>query len=99
MDFINNNKIPFVTTFLSIDIIDNSNPYYQGRIGVVGERCGNFTIQNCDLLIILGSRLSNTVVGYNTKTISRESYKIVVDIDKFEHQKNNINIDYFIIVI
>jgi acetolactate synthase-1/2/3 large subunit len=95
LDFINNNKIPFVTTFLSIDIIDNSNPYYQGRIGVLGERCGNFTIQNCDLLIILGSRLSNTIVGYNTKTFSRESYKVVVDIDKFEHEKNNINIDYF----
>lgn len=94
--FIEKWQIPFVTTFLSVDILPDSHPLYQGRIGVVGERCGNFTVNNCDLLIVLGSRLASSVTGYNPQTFSRDSYRVVVDIDENEHSKEGITINEFI---
>lgn len=95
-NFIERHQIPFVATFLSVDILPDDHPLYQGRIGVVGERCGNFTVSNCDCLIVLGSRLASTVVGYVPEWFARGAFKIVVDIDSNEHQKKSIHIDSFL---
>lgn len=95
-EFIEKWNLPFVTTFLSVDVISDEHPLYQGRIGVVGERCGNFSVSNCDCLIVLGCRLAAAVVGYNPQWFAREAYKVVVDIDANEHKKESVKIDNFI---
>ena len=86
-------QIPVVASWLGKDIINNNNPLYVGDIGILGERPANFAIQKCDLLIVLGCRLTITQIGYDYKNFSKESYKIMVDIDNNEIEKKIINID------
>lgn len=89
-------KIPVVTTFNAVDLIESDDPYFVGRVGVKGTRAGNFAMQNCDLLLVLGSRLPVPATGYNYKTFARDAKVIVVDIDREEHSKNTVRIDKFI---
>ena len=86
-------QIPVVASWLGKDIVNNSNPLYFGDIGILGERFANFAIQKCDLLIVLGCRLTITQIGYDYANFSKESYKIMVDIDNNEIEKKIINID------
>ena len=86
-------QIPVVVSWLAKDVINNDHPLYFGDIGILGERFANFAIQKCDLLICLGCRLTIPQIGYDTAGFSRESYKIMVDIDNSELEKKIINID------
>ena len=95
-EYVKEAKIPVVTTYNSVDLIESDDPYFVGRVGVKGTRAGNFAMQNCDLLLVLGSRLPVPVSGYNYKTFARDAKVIVVDIDKQEHSKNTVKIDKFI---
>lgn len=86
-------KIPVVTCWDSIDLIETDNEYYVGRAGTMGDRAGNFAVQNSDLLICIGSRLSIYQVGYNVNTWAREAYVVDVDIDSEELKKPTIRVD------
>ncbi|MCM1244480.1 MAG: thiamine pyrophosphate-binding protein [Roseburia sp.] len=86
-------NIPVVTGWNSIDLIEDKHPLYVGRGGIMGDRAGNFAIQNSDLVLSLGSRLSIRQVGYNFKTWAREAYTIVVDVDAEELKKPTIHVD------
>ncbi|MCK4994833.1 MAG: thiamine pyrophosphate-binding protein [Candidatus Omnitrophica bacterium] len=89
-------KIPIVTTYLGIDIIDSNHPQYVGRIGIKGDRAGNLATQNSDLLIIIGTSLPVAEIGYEYKQFAREAKKVVVDIDTSSHKKKTIDIDLLI---
>jgi len=93
-EIVNKTKIPLLTAWNAHDIIEDNFKYYFGRPGTVGDRPGNLIIQNSDLLLILGTRLNIRQIGYNWKTFARESYKIMVDIDKNEMEKHTLKIDY-----
>lgn len=84
---VNELKIPVVTTFNGMDILKNDNPYYIGRIGTIGQRAGNFALQNADLILCLGTRNNIRQVSYNWENFAKNAYKIVVDIDKAELDK------------
>ena len=87
-------NIPFVVSWSGFDLLPHNHPLFIGDIGVYGSRKGNFAVQNCDLLISIGSRLDTRQTGGNLKTFSRNSYKVMVDIDHDEVYKNRgINID------
>lgn len=85
--------IPVVTGWNAHDVIWDSHPLYAGRPGTIGDRPGNFVVQNADLLLILGSRLNIRQVSYNWKSFAREAYKIWVDIDPLELSKPNVKPD------
>lgn len=85
--------IPVVTGADSIDCIYDEHPLYIGKGGSVGDRPGNFAIQNSDLLLSLGSRLSFRQIGYRFDTWAREAFIIVNDIDAEELKKPTIHID------
>lgn len=87
-------QIPVVTAWNAHDLIENDNNFYVGRPGTVGDRAGNFAVQNSDLLLILGSRLNIRQIGYNYKTFAREAYKIMVDVDELELKKPTLEIDF-----
>ena len=76
-------NIPVVTGFDSVDLIETDNPLFVGKGGLFGDRPGNWAIQNSDLVLSVGSRLSVRQVGYNKKTWAREAFVIMVDIDKY----------------
>jgi len=85
--------IPVISSWTSSDLIPTDHEYYVGRSGIMGDRAGNFTVQNADLLLILGSRMSIPQVGYNFKTFARAAKRIVVDIDQKELEKPSIKAD------
>ena len=80
-------KIPTVSTFNGFDVLQDDNPYYIGRIGTIGQRAGNFALQNADLVLCLGTRNNIRQVSYNWENFAKNAYKIVVDIDKAELNK------------
>ena len=86
-------KIPVVTGWVSIDLMDTDNPYYCGRAGIMGDRAGNFAVQNSDLVLAIGNRLSVYQVGYQIDLWAREAYIIDVDIDAEELKKPTIRVD------
>lgn len=86
-------NIPVATGWDSIDCIWDDHPLYTGRAGIMGDRPGNFAIQNSDVLLSVGSRLSIRQVGYNFKSWARCAKKIVVDVDSEELKKKTVNPD------
>ncbi len=85
--------IPVVTCWDSIDAIEDENPLYVGRGGIMGDRPGNFAVQNADLVLAVGNRLSIRQVGYSWKTWAREAYVIMVDIDPAELKKTTLHVE------
>jgi acetolactate synthase-1/2/3 large subunit len=85
--------IPVATCWDSIDAIEDENPLYVGRGGIMGDRAGNFVVQNADLVLAVGNRLSIRQVGYNWATWAREAYVIDVDVDPAELKKTTIHVE------
>ena len=85
-------QIP-VTTAWTHDIISSSDPLFCGRPGTIGERAGNFTIQNADVLLVLGSRLNVRQISYNWNSFASNAFKIQVDIDTAELKKPTVQPD------
>ena len=77
--FIKKFNIPTVSSWLGIDILEYDNPNYFGRPGLYGQRCANFVLQNCDLLIVIGNRLSLPQTGYNIKNFCPNAYIVRID--------------------
>ena len=88
--FLKKTNIPFLSTWNASDIVPSDHKLYFGRPGLFGNRIANFVIQSCDLLIIIGSRLSVPITGYQMKNFSPLSKKIFIDVDKKELIKRNI---------
>jgi acetolactate synthase-1/2/3 large subunit len=85
--------VPVVTCWNSIDLLWDAHELYTGRGGMMGDRAGNFAVQNSDLLIAVGNRLSIRQVGYRWDTTARAAYQIMVDIDPPELRKPTLRID------
>lgn len=94
--FLETNQIPVVASRLGIDLLPSAHPLFIGRIGNKGDRAGNLAVQNADLVISLGSRLSVSSTGHEYENFAREAKIVIVDIDPVEHQKNTIRIDLFV---
>ena len=86
-------NIPVVVGWNGPDIIPTEDPLYAGRPGGRGDRPGNLSVQNADLILSIGSRLNIRQVGYNFKTWARDAYVIVNDIDVEELKKPSVHCD------
>lgn len=86
-------NIPIVTYWNSVDLIEDEYPLYCGRAGNMGDRPGNWAIQNADLILAVGTRISIRQVGYNWKTWAREAEVIMVDIDQAELKKPTLHVE------
>jgi acetolactate synthase-1/2/3 large subunit len=94
--FINNYNIPTVLSWSAVDLLSTDHSNNFGRPGVQGQRAANFIVQNSDLIIVLGSRLSLLQTGYSRKDFAPNAEIIHVDIDPTETRKfkgKNYNID------
>lgn len=79
--------IPVVSSFNGCDLITTNNPLYIGRVGTIGDRAGNFALQNSDLLLCVGTRNNIRQISYNWQSFARNAKKVVVDIDSAELKK------------
>lgn len=96
--FLKTTNLPLVYSASASDIYGTSNQLSIGSVGIMGcSRAANFTIQNSDFVLVLGSRLSPMTTGSEYCKFARDAKIAVVDIDKVEHSKNTINIDRLII--
>ena len=86
-------NIPVVTYWNAIDLIEDDHPLYVGRAGNMGDRPGNWAIQNADLILAVGTRISIRQVGYNWKTWARAAEVIMVDIDQAELKKPTLHVE------
>lgn len=86
-------NIPVVTGWDNIDMMADADPLYVGRGGIMGDRPGNFAVQNADLVLAVGNRLSIRQVGYSWKTWAREAFVIMVDVDAEELKKPTLHVE------
>ncbi len=94
LEVANKLQIPVVTGWNSIDLIADTHPLYAGRAGIMGDRAGNWAVQNSDVLLSVGSRLSIRQTGYSWDTWAKNAYTIVEDIDPQELKKPSIHVDF-----
>jgi acetolactate synthase-1/2/3 large subunit len=90
LDLVQRWRIPVVTAWNAHDVIWDEHPLYAGRPGTIGDRAGNFAVQNSDLLLVLGSRLNIRQVGYAWKSFARAAFKIWIDADEAELRKPTV---------
>ena len=95
--FLDKTQIPVVTTFNGFDLLPSEDPLFAGRIGTVGQRAGNFVLQNADVILFMGTRNNIRQVSYNWENFAKNAKKIVVDIDAAELQKPTIRPDVAIL--
>jgi len=88
--FVNNVKIPVMTSRLGMDLIDHQHPLFVGRPGTYGDRASNFTIQNSDLFLSIGCRLAIGLVSYQYENFAQHAKKIIIDIDEKELTKPSV---------
>lgn len=88
-----NTGIPIVTCWNSIDLIPTEDVCYAGRAGLMGDRAGNFAVQNSDLVIAIGARLCVYQTGYCVESWARAAKVAVVDIDREELKKPTFRVD------
>ena len=85
--------IPVVTGFNAHDLLATDHAVYVGRQGTIGDRAGNFAVQNADYLLILGCRLNIRQVSYAWQHFARGATKVMVDVDAAELAKPTLAID------
>jgi acetolactate synthase-1/2/3 large subunit len=90
-------EIPTVFTRPSVDLLPYQHELHFGVVSAAAaNRYANFIIQNSDLIISVGSRLSIETTGPEQKDFGREAKIIVVDIDSIEHKKNGVTVSKYI---
>lgn len=94
--FVEEYRVPVVASRLGIDLLPSDHPLFIGRIGTKGDRAGNFAVQNADLVLAIGSRLSVSTTGHEYDKFARDAKIVVVDVDPVEHRKNTVRIDRFV---
>lgn len=88
--FINKHKVPYVVSYFGSDLGDD----YVGKVGILANRPGNFAIQNADLILCLGCRLSKSITGYKRELFAREAKVVYIDIDESEFMiRKNVDIE------
>ncbi len=86
-------QLPVATAFNAHDLLEDDHPCLVGRPGTVGDRSGNFAVQNADLVVVLGCRLNIRQIGYNWDAWAPAAKKVMVDVDPLELAKPTLAID------
>ncbi|MBI4002393.1 MAG: thiamine pyrophosphate-binding protein, partial [Nitrospira defluvii] len=91
-------NVPCFPTWNALDVITSDYENYGGRVGTYGGAGRNFGIQNSDLLLSIGSRISGRITGGNVQSFARQAKKYLVEIDpamvqrKFQQVPFDVNI-------
>ncbi|HEY3332083.1 MAG TPA: thiamine pyrophosphate-binding protein [Capsulimonadaceae bacterium] len=85
--------VPIVTAWNAHDLVPSGHPYYIGRPGTVGDRAGNFAVQNADFVLVLGCRLNIRQISYGWTNFAKGAFVALVDIDAAELNKPTVKPD------
>ncbi|MDP2741608.1 MAG: thiamine pyrophosphate-binding protein [bacterium] len=92
-EFIEKTKINVVSAMSGTDLVNNDYPYYLGEQGLSGVETANYAVDNCDLLLIVGTRMQIRNTSFEYKKFAENAVKIMIDIDKAELYKRTLKID------
>jgi len=73
-----------VPSWAAMDMFPCDHPLLVGGFGTHGTRYGNFAVQNADLVLAIGARLSTRETGSPLSSWAREAKTIIVDVDHAE---------------
>ena len=90
IQFIESTGIPCVPSWAALDLIPHDHPLFVSQFGVYGSRAGNYTVQNADLIIAIGTRLDGRMTG--AKGFAPKAKLVVVDLDAAEIEKNKVDV-------
>ena len=79
--------VPVCDSLMGKGAFDGTDKRYMGMIGMHGTKTANFSVTECDLLVVLGARFSDRVTG-NTKSFAKRAKILHIDIDPAEINKN-----------
>ena len=85
--------VPLMTTWNGMDRLDSSEPLFFGRPNTWGQRYANVLVQQCDLLVALGTRLGLQQTGFNWQEFARAAKVVQVEIDPAELEKGHPRVD------
>lgn len=85
--FVKKVDAPVTDTLMGKGAFDGENPYYVGMLGMHGTKTANLSVTECDLLIAVGSRFSDRVLG-NAKKFASKAKILHIDVDPAEVNKN-----------
>jgi acetolactate synthase-1/2/3 large subunit len=74
--------VPTVVTWNGLDKVTSDRPEYAGVVGTYGGPGANKAVQNCDLLIAVGTRISGRITGGMPENFAPKAKKYIIDIDK-----------------
>ena len=80
-------NLPVLLTWGAMDLMARDDELNMGGLGVCGPRAGNFAAQNSDLVIAIGTRLSQMITGGKQNLFAPKAKKIMIDIDAEELKK------------
>ena len=86
-------QVPIVGGALQADIMFNEHPLYYGMSGNVGPRCGNFILQNADLILVIGNSLSFKQTGFKQEAFAKKAKILMIDIEEDEAKKPGLHVD------
>ena len=86
-DFLKHIEVPLVQTWAGLDLVPHDWKYRVGTFGVYGSRLGNFVVQHADLVICLGTRLSQSLTGGVLNDFAPNAQIVMVDADQGEMDK------------
>ena len=78
---------PVCDTLMGKGVMDGNDPHYTGMVGMHGTKTSNFGVTASDLLIVVGGRFSDRVIG-NAKKFANDAKIIHIDVDAAEINKN-----------
>ena len=90
--FVETHQLPFVTARNANDMVRSDHALYVGRPGTFAQRGPNFAVQNADVYLAVGTRLSLPQTGYNSKDFARHAKRVMVDIDRCELNKPTLDL-------
>ncbi|MCI5951870.1 MAG: biosynthetic-type acetolactate synthase large subunit [Anaerostipes sp.] len=85
--FVEKVNAPVCDTLMGKGAFNGTHPLYTGMVGMHGTKASNFGISECDLLITIGARFSDRVLG-NPKRFAKDAKILQIDIDPAEINKN-----------
>lgn len=85
--------IPVLAATYNADLMVNGDDVYYGGFGIIGGRAGNFMMQNADLIIGIGCRMTFRQIGFNYEKFSPNSRRMIIDVDEEELKKPTLRID------
>ena len=85
--FVNKVDAPVVDSLMGKGAFDGTDPRYAGMLGMHGTKAANYSVTECDLLIVVGARFSDRVTG-NTRKFANNAKILQFDVDAAEINKN-----------